>query len=64
MPKGRLRTEPGEVRLVIHDPIRPPQLDAPTIHDAKILAGRAHDVVARTVASLQNGDNARQVPCT
>src|SRR5436190_9360395 len=33
MPKGRLRTEPADVTLVIHDPIQPPSLDAPTIHD-------------------------------
>jgi 1-acyl-sn-glycerol-3-phosphate acyltransferase len=30
MPKGRLRTEPADVALVVHDPIQPPALDAPT----------------------------------
>jgi len=55
MPKGRLRTEPADVRLVVHDPIAPPALDAPTTHDAKALADRVHAVVAETVEKLQNG---------
>src|SRR6185436_19715726 len=54
MPKGRLRTEPDDVRLIVHDPIEPPRLEAPTVHDAKALADRVHDVVARTVDRLQN----------
>jgi 1-acyl-sn-glycerol-3-phosphate acyltransferase len=54
MPKGRLRTEPADVRLVVHDPIQPPALDDPTTHDAKALADRVHAVVARTVDTLQN----------
>src|SRR5881396_2728155 len=35
MPKGRLRTEPAEVTLIVHDPIRPPALETPTVRDAK-----------------------------
>ena len=31
MPKGRLRTEPADVTLIVHDPIQPPALDAPTV---------------------------------
>jgi len=54
MPKGRLRTEPADVRLIVHDPIQPPALDDPTAQDAKALADRVHDVVARTVDTLQN----------
>jgi len=54
MPKGRLRTEPADVRLVVHDPILPPALDAPTTSDAKALADAVHAVVARTVDKLQN----------
>lgn len=54
MPKGRLRTEPANVRLVVHDPIEPPALDAPTIQDAKLLAERVHSIVAQTVDRLQN----------
>jgi 1-acyl-sn-glycerol-3-phosphate acyltransferase len=54
MPKGRLRTEPADVRLVVHDPIQPPRLDAPTIHDAKAFAERVHAIVASTVDTLQN----------
>jgi 1-acyl-sn-glycerol-3-phosphate acyltransferase len=54
MPKGRLRTEPADVQLIVHDPIQPPALDAPTIQDAKALADRVHAVVAHTVETLQN----------
>jgi 1-acyl-sn-glycerol-3-phosphate acyltransferase len=50
MKKGRLRTEPGDVTLVVHDPIQPPALANPTPRDAKALADRIHDVVARAVA--------------
>ena len=55
MPKGRLRTEPADVRLIVHDPSQPPLLADPTIQDAKALAGRVHDVVARTVEEQQFG---------
>src|SRR5206468_1921835 len=53
MPKGRLRTEPADVGLVIHDPIQPPTISQPTVHDAKALAARAHQVVAQTVELRQ-----------
>jgi 1-acyl-sn-glycerol-3-phosphate acyltransferase len=49
MQKGRLRTEPGEVALIVHDPILPPVIDAPTVRDAKRLADRVHAVVAASV---------------
>jgi 1-acyl-sn-glycerol-3-phosphate acyltransferase len=49
MPKGRLRTEPADVRLVIHEPIQPPVIDGPTIQDAKALADRVHHIVAAAV---------------
>ena len=55
MPKGRLRTEPADVRLIVHDPIQPPALNAPTIHDARQLAERVHAIVSDTVETLQNG---------
>jgi 1-acyl-sn-glycerol-3-phosphate acyltransferase len=54
MPKGRLRTEPAFVRLVVHDPIRPPAITAPTTQDAKALADRVHAIVAEAVDKLQN----------
>ena len=38
MPKGRLRTEPADVRLIVHDPIPAPSLDRPTVRDARDLA--------------------------
>ena len=49
MPKGRLQTEPGKVKLVIHDPIHTPGLEAPSVHDAKVLAQRVHAIVAHTI---------------
>ena len=58
MPKGRLRTEPADVMLVVHDPIQPPAVEAPTVRDAKALADRVHAVVAHAVETLQNGKTA------
>jgi 1-acyl-sn-glycerol-3-phosphate acyltransferase len=55
MPKGRLRTEPADVGLVVHDPIQPPALDAPTIQDAKALADQVHAIVAASVDDRQFG---------
>jgi hypothetical protein len=53
MPKGRLQTEPGDVRLVIHDPIPTAAIPTPTIHDARELAARAQAMVSATVDRLQ-----------
>jgi 1-acyl-sn-glycerol-3-phosphate acyltransferase len=58
MPKGRLRTEPANVRLIIHDPIQPPAIAAPAVHDARALASRVHDIVSGTVEKLQNSRTA------
>jgi 1-acyl-sn-glycerol-3-phosphate acyltransferase len=67
MPKGRLRTEPAHVRLIVHAPIEPPAIEAPTVQDAKVLAERVHVIVAESVETLQNdgivGDQGRQA-CT
>jgi 1-acyl-sn-glycerol-3-phosphate acyltransferase len=49
MPKGRLRTEPAHVSLIVHDPIQPPVLVEPTVHDAKDLAERVHNIVAASI---------------
>jgi 1-acyl-sn-glycerol-3-phosphate acyltransferase len=49
MQKGRLRTEPGDVELFVHDPIVPPSIDSPTVRDAKALADRVPAVVAASV---------------
>ena len=54
MPKGRLRTEPALVRLVVHDPIHPPAIADPTTHDTKALADCVHAIVAEAVDKLQN----------
>jgi 1-acyl-sn-glycerol-3-phosphate acyltransferase len=53
MPKGRLRTEPAAVKLIIHDPIPPPQVQTPTVRDARTLAARAHEIVASAVEARQ-----------
>jgi 1-acyl-sn-glycerol-3-phosphate acyltransferase len=53
MPKGRLRTEPADVTLIIHDPIQPPVLDAPTPRDARALAAQVHAIVAAAVDRRQ-----------
>jgi 1-acyl-sn-glycerol-3-phosphate acyltransferase len=53
MPKGRLRTEPANVRLVIHDPIQQTVIGEPTVRDAKALADRVHAIVAATVEERQ-----------
>ncbi len=53
MPKGRLRTEPADVTIVVHDPIQPPVIEKPTPRDAKRLADRVHAVVSDTVERRQ-----------
>ena len=53
MPKGRLRTEPADVQLVVHDPIQPPAIEHPTARDAKALADRVHAIVAAEVEARQ-----------
>jgi 1-acyl-sn-glycerol-3-phosphate acyltransferase len=53
MPKGRLRTEPADVRLVVYDPIRPPATERPTVQDARALADRTYRIVAAAVHDAQ-----------
>jgi len=53
MPKGRLRTEPAEVTLIVHDPIAPPPIASPTPRDAKALADRVHAIIAAAVDARQ-----------
>jgi 1-acyl-sn-glycerol-3-phosphate acyltransferase len=55
MPKGRLQTEPAHVTLVVHDPIAPPTIAQPTVHDAKAFADRVHAIVSATVEARQFG---------
>ena len=57
MPKGRLRTEPADVRLIVHAPLAP-AIGEPTIQDAKALAERVHAIVAGSVEKLQDGSTA------
>jgi 1-acyl-sn-glycerol-3-phosphate acyltransferase len=51
MQKGRLRTEPGNVELIVHDPIQPPHLTEPGVRDAKAVADQVHAIVASTVTA-------------
>lgn len=53
MPKGRLRTEPADVKLIVHDPIRPSVPGAPTVHDARALAERVRTIIASAVDARQ-----------
>jgi 1-acyl-sn-glycerol-3-phosphate acyltransferase len=53
MPKGRLRTEPAEVSLIVHEPIQPPAIETPATADARALAERVHHIVSATVESRQ-----------
>ncbi len=47
MPKGRLRTEPGDVTLVVHDPIPAPAARSPDRPRRQGAAPtRAHAIVA------------------
>jgi 1-acyl-sn-glycerol-3-phosphate acyltransferase len=55
MPKGRLETRPADVTLIVHDPIQPPALDAPTPRDAKKLADQVHAIVTAAVERRQFG---------
>jgi 1-acyl-sn-glycerol-3-phosphate acyltransferase len=55
MQKGRLRTEPGDVQLIVHAPIIPPRLEAPGVRDAKALATQVHDIVAAAVNARSGG---------
>lgn len=55
MPKGRLRTEPADVLLVVHEPLVPPALVAPTGREAKAFADRARAIVEATVERRQFG---------
>ncbi|MGE3512147.1 MAG: lysophospholipid acyltransferase family protein [Vicinamibacterales bacterium] len=59
MQKGRLRTEPGEVALIVHDPIPAPMLSAPSVRDAKALADRVQAIVSKTVQARQPSFAAR-----
>jgi 1-acyl-sn-glycerol-3-phosphate acyltransferase len=53
MPKGRLRTEPADVMVVVHEPIQPSALGTPTVHDARALAERSRRIVAAAVEHYQ-----------
>jgi 1-acyl-sn-glycerol-3-phosphate acyltransferase len=45
MPKGRLRTCPGHVTLIVHDPVPTPKIESPSIGEARTLAARIEAIV-------------------
>jgi 1-acyl-sn-glycerol-3-phosphate acyltransferase len=53
MPKNRLRTEPADVTLVVHEAIQPPAIVEPTVQDAKALADQVHAIVSAAVEARQ-----------
>lgn len=55
MTKGRLMTCPGDVTLVVHEPIPAPRVDAPTVTDARALAVRVQTIVRASVDRLEAG---------
>lgn len=55
MQKGRLMTCPGDVTLVVHEPIPSPRVDAPTVADARALAKRVQTIVRASVDRLESG---------
>ncbi len=54
MRKGRLMTCPGDVELVIHEPL---STDGLARGDALLLAGRVHDIIATTVHARDDISN-------
>jgi 1-acyl-sn-glycerol-3-phosphate acyltransferase len=57
MPKGRLRTEPADVMLIVHEPMMPPAIERPTARDAKELADRVREIVAASVMARQTSES-------
>lgn len=55
MQKGRLMTCPGDVTLVVHEPIPAPRVDTPTVADARALAKRVQTIVRARVDRLESG---------
>ena len=54
MRKGRLMTCPGDVELVFHEPL---STDGLARGDARLLAGRVHDIIATTVRARDDISN-------
>jgi 1-acyl-sn-glycerol-3-phosphate acyltransferase len=49
MRKGRLMTCPGEVQVVVHEPIATVAAEEPDIRQVRALAGRVRDIIAPAV---------------
>jgi 1-acyl-sn-glycerol-3-phosphate acyltransferase len=53
MQKGRLMTCPGQVTLQIHRPVQSHRIEAPSVADARELAGRIEAIVREGAAETQ-----------
>jgi 1-acyl-sn-glycerol-3-phosphate acyltransferase len=49
MKKGELTTRPGQVRMIVHQPIEMPANAAPSVHDVRELADRIREVIRPSV---------------
>lgn len=62
MKKGELTTRPGQVRLIVHDPIEPAANAEPSVQEVRQFANRIRDIIRPTVeeeASRQPEESAR-----
>jgi 1-acyl-sn-glycerol-3-phosphate acyltransferase len=55
MKKGRLMACPGDITLVVHEPIPAPHVDAPKVADARALAERVRAIMRASVDRLEAG---------
>jgi 1-acyl-sn-glycerol-3-phosphate acyltransferase len=55
MKKGRLMACPGDITLVVHEPIPAPQVNTPTVADARALGELVRAVVRASVDRLEAG---------
>ena len=49
MKKGELTTRPGNVQLIVHEPIATAATDHPSTHDVRELADRVREVIRPAV---------------
>jgi hypothetical protein len=49
MKKGELTTKPGQVRLIVHEPIETVATHHPSMHDVRELAARVREVIRPAV---------------
>jgi 1-acyl-sn-glycerol-3-phosphate acyltransferase len=59
MRKGRLTTSPGHVTIRIHEPVRAPKIESPSIADARDLATRIESIVREGVSVVVQSPESR-----